>query len=73
MLEKVIQHDIDKIDWKWLSGNPNGLHLLEQNIDNPRVVIDAHQLSGNPYIYTIDSKQLNVDIIKKANTIDNVS
>ncbi len=24
---------LDKLDWDWLSGNPNAIHLLEQNID----------------------------------------
>ena len=34
----------DKIDWKWLSENPNAIHLLEQNLDKIKWVA----LSANP-------------------------
>ena len=34
----------DKIDWEWLSRNPNAIHLLEQNLDK----IDWDVLSENP-------------------------
>ena len=36
--------DVDKIDWEYLSKNPNAIHLLEQNIDK----IDWWELSLNP-------------------------
>ena len=36
--------DIDKIDWTWLSSNPNAIHLLEENQDR----IDWNFLSMNP-------------------------
>jgi hypothetical protein len=34
----------DKCNWKWLSSNPNAIHLLEQNPNK----IDWGCLSGNP-------------------------
>ena len=34
----------DKINWEYLSGNPNAIHLLEKNIDK----IDWYMLSRNP-------------------------
>ena len=34
----------NKISWQWLSGNPNAIHLLEQNEDK----INWDRLSGNP-------------------------
>jgi hypothetical protein len=62
-LEKVIiksncdsltRKNPDKINWKWLSGNPNAIHLLEQNLnkihwgllsENPNAI---HLLQQNP-------------------------
>jgi hypothetical protein len=38
---------INKIDWCWLSLNPNAIHLLEQNKDK----IDWCNLSKNPSIF----------------------
>ena len=35
---------MDKIDWQWLSLNPNAIHLLEQNIDK----VNWCELSRNP-------------------------
>jgi hypothetical protein len=35
--------DVDKINWSSLSENPNAIHLLEQNPDNPKTQM--------PYIY----------------------
>jgi hypothetical protein len=46
---------MDKIDWKYLSANPNAIHLLEANMDkvdwdylsrNPNAI---HLLENNPY------------------------
>ena len=34
----------DKIDWTWLSTNPNAIHILEKNPEK----IDWEILSGNP-------------------------
>ena len=34
----------DKINWSWMSGNPNAIHLLEANPNK----INWDQLSGNP-------------------------
>ena len=36
--------DINKIDWNYLSDNPNAIHLLEANIDK----INWWSLSKNP-------------------------
>jgi hypothetical protein len=36
--------DQDKIYWRWLSSNPNAIHLLEQNPDK----INWFYLSKNP-------------------------
>ena len=44
--------DKDKIDWnwEWLSGNPNAIHILEQNVDK----INYSGLSFNPNIFGRD-------------------
>lgn len=34
----------DKINWSWLSQNPNAIHFLEENLDK----IDWKMLSLNP-------------------------
>ncbi len=36
--------DMDKVDWYWLSSNPNAIHLIEQNLDK----VDWDELSRNP-------------------------
>ena len=36
--------NLDKINWKWVSRNPNAIHLLEKNPDK----INWCYLSGNP-------------------------
>ena len=36
--------DINKINWSFLSDNPNAIHLLENNYDK----INWHWLSQNP-------------------------
>jgi hypothetical protein len=50
-----LEQNQDKIDWDWLSANPNAIHLLEQNPDkinwywlslNPNAI---HLLEKNPY------------------------
>ena len=38
-----IRTKLDKINWKWLSRNPNAIHLLEQNQEK----IDWEELSKN--------------------------
>ena len=48
---------MDKIDWEFLSENPNAIHLLEKNMDK----IDWEYLSKNPNaIYLL---QQNIDKI----------
>ena len=41
---------MDKVNWEWLSENPNAIHLLEQNTDK----VDWDTLSKNPSIFTYD-------------------
>jgi hypothetical protein len=59
---------MDKINWIWLSRNPNAIHLLEQNIDN----ISWYWLSLNPNIFEINIKQLKLDITEQAKIIDKI-
>jgi hypothetical protein len=59
---------MDKINWWYLSENPNAIHLLEQNMDN----IDWTSLSQNPNIFEIDIKQLKSDINNLAKIIDGI-
>ena len=40
----------DKIDWYYLSSNPNAISILEQNLDK----INWIQLSENPSIFEED-------------------
>jgi hypothetical protein len=42
-----LEQNREKIDWNWLSKNPNAIHLLEQNPEK----IDWHYLSKNPSIF----------------------
>ena len=44
--------DINKIDWYWLSLNPNAIELLKENQDK----IDWYYFSKNPNIFTYDYK-----------------
>ena len=39
-----IYKHLDKVSWKWLSGNPNVIHLLEEHLDK----VDWIGLSENP-------------------------
>ena len=52
---KMIENNLDKINWPRLSGNPNAIHILEANQDkicwdylslNPNAI---HLLEANPY------------------------
>ena len=44
---ELLQKNQDKINWFWLSENPNAIHLLEQNQDK----INWDELSSNPSIF----------------------
>jgi hypothetical protein len=44
ILQMIYEKHPDKINWVYLSGNPNAIHILEKNIDK----IDWHMLSINP-------------------------
>ena len=52
LLEK--NKDLDIIDWKTLSLNPNAIELLKENQDK----IDWDELSLNPNIFTYNYKQM---------------
>jgi len=56
---------LDKIDWSYLSSNPNAIHLLEQNIDK----IDWKDLSRNPNAISI--LEQNMDEIRWSNLSEN--
>jgi hypothetical protein len=43
----LLEQNQDKINWFFLSENPNAIHLLEQNQDK----IHWYRLSGNPSIF----------------------
>jgi len=45
---------IDKVDWKWLSSNPNAIHILEKNLDK----VNWSWLSDNPNAIHILEKNL---------------
>ena len=48
--------DVDKIDWEWLSENPNAIDLLEKNMDK----INWQSLSLNPN--AIDLLEMNFNL-----------
>ena len=55
---------IDKLDWYCLSGNPNAIHLMEQNPDK----IDWIYLSQNPnaiHLLEANPKKINRDSFEK--------
>jgi hypothetical protein len=58
-----LEKNLDKIDWDWLSENPNAIHLLEKNLDQ----IYWDRLSANPSIFEYDYKSMTVrcDIYKE--------
>ena len=47
--------DVHKIDWYWLSRNPNAMDLLKENTDK----INWNYLSRNPSIFTYDYSKMN--------------
>jgi hypothetical protein len=50
----LLEKNPDKIDWRSLSLNPNGIHLLEANQDK----INWEWLSENPSIFDLDYEAL---------------
>ena len=56
----------DKIKWRYLSENPNAIHILEQN----KNTINWYNLSKNPNIFEIDKIQTKHNITKNAKIID---
>lgn len=70
-----MEQNPDKINWWWLSGNPNAIHLLEQNTDK----IDWYMLSTNPNAIHIleqnhkiywDNISTNTNLLELLTTID---
>ena len=54
----LLEANPDKIDWYYLSGNPNAIHLLEANPDK----IDWYHLSTNPNaIHLLEANQDKID------------
>ena len=49
-----VEKNIDKVDWVWLSRNPNAIPILEKNIDK----VNWHCLSLNPNAIPILEKNL---------------
>jgi hypothetical protein len=47
---------VNKLDWNWLSFNPNAIELLKKNQDK----INWHHFSKNPNIFTYDYKLMSV-------------
>jgi hypothetical protein len=67
----ILESHPDKIHWYSLSENPNAMHLLEAYFKNqPAPFIDWDSLSANPSIFEIDTKQMNIELIKRAKNID---
>lgn len=46
----LLENNLDKIDWMFLSENPGAIHLLEANLDK----IYWQWLSINPTIFELD-------------------
>ena len=49
-----LERNLEKIDWFYLSGNPNAISLLERNLEK----VDWFYLSGNPNAIPILEKNL---------------
>jgi predicted Ser/Thr protein kinase len=50
----LLEKNIDKIDWDYLSGNFNAIHILEKNMDK----INWNYLSSNPNAINILKKNI---------------
>ena len=50
----ILENNLDKVSWYWLSSNPNAIHLLEKNLDK----VDWSELSLNPNAMHILEKNL---------------
>ena len=46
-LREIFQNNIEKLDWYYLSSNPNAIHLLKKNPDK----IHWNNISLNPSIF----------------------
>ena len=43
----LLEQNLDKVNWRALSTNPNAITILEQNLDK----VYWYHLSGNPGIF----------------------
>jgi hypothetical protein len=64
----LLEQNMDKIYWEYLSANPNAIHLLKHNMHK----INFTYLSKNPSIFEINKKQLIEDIEKQTRIIDGI-
>ena len=56
---RLLEDNVHKVDWKYLSCNPSAIHILEHNIDK----INWKRLSSNyDAIYLLEYKD-NIDYI----------
>ena len=62
----LLEKNLKKIDWDWLSQNPNAIQMLTANPDK----IDWYFISENPSIFEIDTKQMKLELTKRAKNID---
>ena len=53
--------DINKLEWNYLSGNPNAIHLLEKHPEK----IDWDWLSQNSSIFKLIDKKYIISLINK--------
>jgi len=56
----LLEKNLDKVDWKYLSLNKNAIYILEKNLDK----VDWEMLSGNPAIFKDNKKELRNSLIE---------
>jgi hypothetical protein len=66
MIETALLQDPYKINWYYLSKNPQAIQMLAANPDK----IDWGFLSQNSSIFEIDTKQMKIELTKRAKNID---
>ena len=54
----IIEKNLDKVDWSFLSSIPDAIHILEKNLDK----IDWASLSQNPSIFILDTNAMRKQI-----------
>ena len=56
----LLEQNLDKVDWKYLSLNPRAIYILEKNLEK----VDWRILSENPGIFKDNKKGLKDILIK---------